>query len=140
MNRYTYTGSSKPNARRTHILEIGNATDWVEINTLVISTSGGDVAADLETQIIHTLTTSAGTTNTIVWKGNLRSAKEFGKEFHKLGMFEIGEFSRRGAVRNRGRISIKTYPGGANVCAIISCAYVAYSQAEVDQGLGRRLD
>lgn len=107
MRRFVFTGDSGANAEKTHTPQIPTNTEYINIESLTISSTGGDVASDVTIEI-----KDAGNT---VWKAALRSGKEYGRHFTNIGAFPLN-----------GTLTIVTAAGGASVVVTTSMIYQTF--------------
>ena len=111
MSQLLYTGASTANAAKTHTLtppyRQGNtgARKKIVIHAITVTTSGGDIAADVGCLLTKT--------NGDTWNAELRSAKVFGSHFTFPHPIDCGY----------GAVTFVTDAGGENVLVTTSIQY-----------------
>jgi len=132
MKRFTFTGSSSGSTNADdkflvhgsgawHVLGIPGDTDWIDIQSLTISTSGArgaETPTDCQIQLVDAAANQSGI---IRWKSVLRASQDYGRHFSNIGMIRIV---------NKGlRIHI-TKPG-PRTGVVVSCVYTCYTADEL---------
>lgn len=107
MRRFVYTDESSANTSKTHTPQVPTNTEYINFESLTISTRGADVAADVGIAIKDGSNT--------VWKAWLRSGQVFGAHFANIGTIPF-----------KGVMTIVTDQGGSSVVVVTSCVYQTF--------------
>ena len=107
MRRFVFTGESTANTEKTHTPQVPTNSNVINIESLTVSTRGGDIAADVGIYI-----KDAGNT---VWSAFLRSGQVFGAHFSNIGAFPIN-----------GAITVVTDDAGSNCIVVTSMVYQTF--------------